>query len=84
MCAVVIVLGLALGGLAGAVSHEVPERTGVVTVSDGESLWDLARQHAPDSDPRAVVERIHRLNELEDGSGVAAGAVLTVPVQVPE
>ncbi len=79
-CALVVMLGGALGGMADGVSTEVPPRTMLVTVGAGESLWDVAAAYAPGSDPRAVVQRIVELNGLTDGS-VPAGYPLTVPVQ---
>lgn len=49
-----------------------------VTVSAGESLWDVAERIAPQADPRDVIADIERLNGLE-ASGVQAGASLAIP-----
>lgn len=49
-----------------------------VVVRPGDTLWALARAHAPERDPRSVVGEIVRLNDL-GSAGVQAGAVLLVP-----
>jgi hypothetical protein len=36
-------------------------------VQPGETLWQLARQADPDRDPRDVVDRLIRSNELDGG-----------------
>ncbi|CAM3551915.1 LysM peptidoglycan-binding domain-containing protein [Kibdelosporangium persicum] len=59
-------------------SNVVPERTAVVWVQPGESLWDVAERSAPGYNPEAVVARIHELNEIS-GAGVLAGQALQVP-----
>lgn len=70
---------VALGMLAGAAAGDgVPERTAVVEVRQGESLWELAERVAPDSQPQAVVERIRELNGMH-GSTVHPGQPLLVP-----
>ena len=56
----------------------VPERTTVVEVRTGESLWELAERVAPQSPPQAVVERIRQLNGMS-GSTVHPGQPLLVP-----
>lgn len=78
-CAVVA-FGLLLGGLAHGVAAEVPDRTAIVSIAPGETLWDVAVKFAPHSDPRAVVERIEELNGVSAGA-VAPGHALTVPVE---
>lgn len=68
-----------LGGLANGVASDVPDRTAVVSVAPGESLWDVAAKFAPESDPRAVVQRIEELNGVS-ADAVTPGVPLTVPV----
>lgn len=77
--AAMVLLGSMIGGLAGA-AHGVPERTALVTVEPGQSLWDIATTYAPASDPRAVVERIEELNDLTAGA-LPTGYPLSVPIQ---
>lgn len=83
VAAAVVTLALVggLGWLADAVSGPaVPERTSVVRVGAGETVWDVAARVAPQSDPRAVVERMRELNGLV-GSAVEPGQQLTVPTE---
>lgn len=56
----------------------VPERTGTLHVQVGETLEDVARRAAPNSDPEAVVARIRELNGLAD-TAVVPGQSLLVP-----
>lgn len=53
-------------------------QTRVVVVSPGDTLWSLAQEADPESDPRAAVERIVDLNDLQD-SAVRPGQRLVVP-----
>jgi len=57
----------------------IPDRTAVVRVGAGETLWDVAARVAPRSDPRAVLERILQLNGLPD-----AEVVPDQQLQVPD
>lgn len=52
--------------------------TEVVTVSAGQSLWDVAYAADPDRDTRAVIAEIMELNDLTSQS-VEAGQQLEVP-----
>jgi hypothetical protein len=76
----VVFLGvLGVGMLADAVVGDaVPERTAVVWVEPGETLWDVAERSAPGYDTGAVVHRIHELNEIP-GNDVLVGQALQVP-----
>jgi len=49
-----------------------------VTVHPGDSLWTIAQDVAPDSDPRDVIDDIVRLNALPS-SVVDAGQSLAIP-----
>ncbi|MEU4746499.1 LysM peptidoglycan-binding domain-containing protein [Actinosynnema sp. NPDC023658] len=60
----------------------VPERTNVVHVQVGETLWDVAERSAPNADQDAVVTRIRELNSLP-GSDVVPGQSLVVPAGTP-
>ena len=57
-------------------------QTRVVVVSAGDTLWSLAQEADPGSDPRAAVERIVDLNDLQD-SAVRPGQRLVVPQPEP-
>ena len=51
----------------------------LATVQPGDSLWSVARRVAPDNDPREVVERIRRLNDLTSAD-IEVGQQLLLPV----
>lgn len=54
----------------------------IVTVSKGDTLWDIAAQHsAPGEDVREVIYRISRSNNLTDKT-LYPGQQLNIPVQV--
>ena len=68
----------ALGAAAGAAgSHNDFEH---ITVTSGQSLWQIAEKLAPSSDPRDVVAAIVDLNGLTD-SVVVPGERLAIPQQ---
>ncbi|MBK1788338.1 LysM peptidoglycan-binding domain-containing protein [Prauserella cavernicola] len=80
VCLGVVGLGTLAGGVAGGGEATVPVGTAVVSVSPGDTLWDVAQRTAPGSDPAAVVERIQELNGLT-GAAVDAGVPLVVPAE---
>lgn len=53
---------------------------GQTVVQPGESLWAVAKRVAPGHDPRAVIDQIADLNDL-DSSAVQAGQLLVVPAR---
>jgi hypothetical protein len=67
-----------LGWLGQRPDPAIPQRTAVVRVGAGETIWDVAVRVAPQSDPRAVVDRIRKLNGLADAE-VAPDQQLRVP-----
>lgn len=76
---------LALAALLGAPQAQASsdaggEDFGYVIVTPGASLWSVATEIDPASDPRDLVAEIVRLNQLED-SGVEAGQPLAVPTR---
>ncbi|MFL0411856.1 LysM peptidoglycan-binding domain-containing protein [Microbacterium paludicola] len=81
---IAIALGLAIvsGGSALASREDgAPAGTfDTVTVLPGESLWAIAEEVAPNSDPRDVVDAIISLNQLSS-SAVMAGERLSIPAQ---
>lgn len=50
----------------------------VVVVQAGDTLWGMAREIAPEHDPRAVVEQIRDVNNLGT-SAIVPGQSLMVP-----
>jgi nucleoid-associated protein YgaU len=82
----VLVLSAAVASLAGVLvwlaalsaPAATPARASVpatVTVQDGDTLWSIAGQVAPDRDPRAEVDQLLRLNHL-GGVALTPGQVL--------
>lgn len=67
-----------LGWMGQAAGPGVPAETAVVRVGAGETVWDVAHRVAPQSDQRAVVERIRQLNGMV-GSAIEPGQQLQVP-----
>ncbi|HUR15126.1 MAG TPA: LysM peptidoglycan-binding domain-containing protein [Mycobacteriales bacterium] len=53
---------------------------GQTVVQPGESLWAVANRVAPGHDPRAVIDQIADLNDL-DSSAVQVGQLLVVPAR---
>lgn len=81
---VIVALAIAVvGGGAALASNETGAAAGAfteITVLSGETLWSIAEDVAPGSDPRDVVAEITRLNALENGS-VAAGQRIAIPAE---
>jgi nucleoid-associated protein YgaU len=65
-------------GVASGIEVGQPVDTSQVVVGPGDTLWQIAREHAPHRDPRSVVDDIVVLNELSS-TGVQAGVTLLVP-----
>jgi hypothetical protein len=76
---VALVLGLNAGGaIATDSGASTPLQS--VTVSSGESLWQLAEQLAPASDPRDFIADVIQLNQLGSAE-VHPGQRLDIPAQ---
>ncbi|TQJ32466.1 LysM peptidoglycan-binding domain-containing protein [Microbacterium sp. SLBN-146] len=79
--AVLLTYGLISGGAALASRDNgatVP--FSVVTVSYGDTLWSIAQEVAPTSDPRDVVDAIARLNALPGGL-IEIGQTIAIPAE---
>ena len=79
-----VALALALFALVGPNSMALPgdaklEPVRTVQVQPGQTLWDIARQVAPDQDPLAVVDAIVDLNALTDPGALQVGQRLGIP-----
>ncbi|QHC58286.1 LysM peptidoglycan-binding domain-containing protein [Rathayibacter sp. VKM Ac-2760] len=68
------------GGGAVASGESADVEFHYVTVRAGESLWSLAEELAPQSDPRDVVSDIQSLNQLAN-AGLEPGQRLAIPAQ---
>jgi LysM domain len=75
---VTLIVIAGLGWLGQRPDPAIPQRTAVVRVGAGETIWDVAARVAPQSAPRAVVDRIRKLNDLAD-TEVAPDQQLRVP-----
>ena len=49
-----------------------------LVVQPGQTLWGIAKEVAPQDDPRATIEAIRRLNALPD-TGIEAGQRIALP-----
>jgi len=73
--------GVALnGGGASASNSPTSVHFSHVTVAPGESLWQVAEDVSPNSDPRDVIADIQSLNGLASTS-VQAGQTLAIPTK---
>ncbi len=68
-----------LGAPAASTSRvrHVPART--VVVKPGQTLWDIARAVAPQSDPRDEIAKIVDLNSLGGSGAIRPGQPLDIP-----
>jgi Tfp pilus assembly protein FimV len=69
---------LVVPGLAKGDGPERPAPRVHYVVQPGDTLWSIARQVAPDRDPRPVVDALVEANDLR--GGLQAGQELSVPV----
>lgn len=76
---VTLMVVIGLGWLSQRADPALPQRTAVVRVGAGETIWDVAARVAPRADQRAVVDRIRKLNGLAD-----AEVVPDQQLQVPD
>jgi hypothetical protein len=74
----VLCLGLMYVNAGSGPVRAVPERTVLVRVQPGDSVWSLAEKWAPGADTAAVASHIAEMNDLRD-SRVAPGQPLVVP-----
>ena len=76
-----LVIGALLAALNSGGAAAVAEGTAndftYVTIAQGESLWQLAQEIAPNADPRDVVAEIVSLNQLH--GEVQAGQKIAIP-----
>ena len=72
-----LAFGISAGG-ATATSSSTP--LAKVTVVGGESLWGLAKQIAPNADPRDVIADIISVNRL-GSADIYPGEQLSIPAQ---
>jgi nucleoid-associated protein YgaU len=56
-----------------------PPAQQLVVVSEGDTLWSIARAARPEADPRATIAEIERMNVSVDPGGLVPGQSLVVP-----
>lgn len=83
LAATPVVAGIAFSLVAGGsavASGEAVEPIGfdTVTVLPGDTLWSIAAEAAPGTDPREVIDDIKRLNNLSSGM-IQVGASIAIP-----
>ena len=79
VASVAAVLGLGLAAASGSAASDHPERTRVVVVGTGQTLWDISTRVADGGDVRATMSHIEDLNHL-GSSALQAGQHLRVPI----
>lgn len=82
---VTVFLLLLVAGLAAILAPasraaDPPGPVPTAVVRPGDTLWSVAERHRPGSQPFAVIEKIRRLNGLEDYT-VHAGQRLILPTE---
>ena len=77
--AIVIGAGQVAGASGSDSEASNPPVAQVVVVQTGETLWGIAREVAPGSDPRGVVRQIRQMNDLGT-TPVVPGQSIVVPV----
>lgn len=79
--AALLAMAAAFGAPQAQASAEAgDEEFGYVVIAPGSSLWNVAAELDPSSDPRDLISEIVRLNQL-NGSSVQAGQPVAVPLR---
>ena len=72
---VAVFTGLMVNAGAASQEHEVYK---TVLVVRGDTLWEIATQYAQNTDPRAFIYKIKKLNQIE-GDDIFVGQELLIP-----
>jgi nucleoid-associated protein YgaU len=75
---VVAVLGVGFAAASASIASDHPEQTTVVTVTPGQTLWDISATAAAGGDVRSMMSHIEALNHL-DSASLQAGQHLRIP-----
>lgn len=73
-----LLVAFSLGRTSADAGHAAPPVRATTVVQPGETLWAIAHRIAPGADPRVVVERLSRLNDLGERP-IVAGQRLVLP-----
>jgi len=75
------VLGIVLGSTIVATDEPgTPVPATMVTVTPGQTIWDLAAKANPTGDIQVTVDDIMKLNSMATGSSLQAGDTIAVPL----
>lgn len=74
-----VVLGLSRGAAQQAAGSRVSPPMSTVTVAPGDTLWGIAAELAPETDPRDMVATLRDINGLHTSASLEAGQELLVP-----
>lgn len=77
---VVSLLTVWFGSAVVATSEAGVAEYSTVEVMPGDTLWSIAAEANPGGDIRSTIDDITKLNSLENGSHLAIGAELAVPI----
>ncbi|MGF2950437.1 LysM peptidoglycan-binding domain-containing protein [Microbacterium alcoholitolerans] len=85
LAALPLAVGIAASALAGGAALASGDQAAAaafdsVTVLPGDTLWSIAAEAAPGTDPRVVIEDIKRLNNLTSGA-IQVGAAISIPTE---
>ncbi len=78
VASIVAVLGIGFAAASASIANDHPEQTTVVTVTPGQTLWDISASVAAGGDVRSMMSHIEALNHL-DSASLQAGQHLRVP-----
>lgn len=75
-----IAAGFLCAAAVQAAIPEPPEKVIEVTVSEHETLWDIAAAHTDnETDVRKMIYTIREINHISDPASIQPGQVLKVP-----
>ncbi len=72
---VVVFTGLMVNAGAASQEQEINE---TINVARGDTLWEIALDHSKDTDPRAYIHKVKKLNQI-NGDDIFAGQMLLLP-----
>lgn len=73
-----VLLGIVLG-VHSLTNSMQPDQFIEVTVTEGDTLWDIAKRFNQHQDPRKVIYSIKKINRLDSGF-IIAGQIIRVPL----
>lgn len=77
LVAIVTLSGLAWGATSTIAAVQTPVAGAAYVVRPGDTLWGIAQQHSPGTDPRRTVDAIRRINQI--GPELVPGQQIYLP-----